>query len=672
VTAPRTRPLWADTKILRAELFSVERLELHAASLAAAQAVRPVHRLRTPLRSRLRHNETALLSAYRAVAAAVRLGHAVTPAADWLLDNYHLIEAQIREIRADLPAGYYRELPKLAEGPLAGLPRVFGIAWAFVAHTDSHFEPDTLERFVAAYQRVQPLTIGELWAVSITLRIVLVENLRRAAESIVNSRAGRRAADAAADLLLGTGVTAADPQALRRCCGDSGALAPEFALQLVLRLRDQDPQVTPARLWLEERLAAQGITTEQLVHDEHQRQGAATVTLRNIITSMRLVSDTDWTTFLERVSLVDATLGRHAGYAAMDFATRNLYRTAIEKLARRHGNPELQIAQVALQAALAGASRSEREGDPGYYLISTGRTAFEQSLAGHVPWHCRWQPVVTLPGAGAYIGLIALVTLGILGGAMYAMDWHGADVPLVTLCLLGIIPALDMAVALVNRIITRAFGATTLPALELRDGVPVEWRTMVVVPTLLTSTAEITALARRLEIHHLASPGGALHFALLTDWTDADDETTATDAALLDAGIAAIATLNARHGPLDGSDRFLLLHRRRVWSRTQRMWMGWERKRGKLHELNRLLRGATDTTFIGPGSLPPATPQGVRFVITLDSDTRLPRDTARRLVGKLAHPLNRPRLDPSSRRVVEGHAVLQPRVTSSLPMRGAG
>ncbi len=240
---------------IRSELFSVERLEQHAESLAVAQAVARRGGRGRRLDARLKDNGQVLLAAYREIAAAVREGLIITPAAEWLVDNFHVAEEQIREIRDDLPPGYYRQLPKLADGPLAGYPRVFGLAWAFVAHTDSLFDPQTLGRFVRAYQRVQPLTIGELWAVAITLRIVLVENLRRSAEGIMRGRAAGHGADALADRLLGGGREAqladADLQRLER-----GGLTGTFAVQLIQRLRDQDPAVTPALRWLEERLAA--------------------------------------------------------------------------------------------------------------------------------------------------------------------------------------------------------------------------------------------------------------------------------------------------------------------------------------------------------------------------------------------------------------------------------
>ncbi|HET9061947.1 MAG TPA: glycosyl transferase, partial [Candidatus Binatia bacterium] len=296
----RLRVAWQDLEEpIRSELFSLERLEQHAQSLAEAQRITTKRRPDRRLTRRLRDNNRTLLAAYRAIAAAIREERAITPAAEWLVDNFHVVEDQIRELRDDLPQGFYRQLPKLAAGPLAGYPRVFGLAWAFVAHTDSHFDPQTLCHYVRAYQRVQPLTIGELWAVPIALRLVLIENLRRGAERIISSRAARQEADALADRLLGIGGSPSEPAAAALRPLDGGFLSPAFAMQLVQRLRDQDPKVTPALRWLDERLAAQGTTADVIVREEHQRQVSMNVTVRNIITSMRLISAVDWAEIFE-------------------------------------------------------------------------------------------------------------------------------------------------------------------------------------------------------------------------------------------------------------------------------------------------------------------------------------------------------------------------------------
>jgi len=226
---------------IRAELFSAERLEQHAESLAAAQTVTTDSDSGRPLIPRVLENGRALLEYYRATAKSVQQDLTITPAAEWLVDNFYIVEEQLREIRDDLPPGFYKKLPKLASGHLQGYPRVYGVAWAYVAHTDSRFDPDVLRAFVTAYQRVQPLTIGELWAVAITLRIVLVENLRRVAERLLLSRRARDEADVLADSLLGTGGQATISPASVLRDFEKKPLERAFAVQLVQRLRDLDP-----------------------------------------------------------------------------------------------------------------------------------------------------------------------------------------------------------------------------------------------------------------------------------------------------------------------------------------------------------------------------------------------------------------------------------------------
>ncbi len=664
------KPPWNDTAAIREALFSVERMEEHAQSLALTQGVKPHRQLGHPLLDRLAANEASLIDSYRSICTAVDDKAAITPAAQWLIDNFHLVERQIREIRLDLPPRYYRQLPKLADGPFAGLPRVFGLVWAFVAHTDSRFDVDAWCAFIHAYQEEQPLTIGELWASAITLRIILVENLRRIAERIVYSRDERRKADAIADHLLSLDGPDQSEDDLVDQLGPA-ARSDALALQLIHRLRDQSPALTAMLGRLDERLAADGRTTDIAIHDEQQRQIAANVTVRNIITSMRHISDVDWSVIFERVSLVDPVLAKGCDFAEMDFATRNLYRTAVEQLARGSGLDELEVANRAVEAAAAASER--RRKDPGYYLTAEGRSGFEAAL-GFRPsvWTIAGRAYRAL-GVGGYAGAGALVALLLLGFPVLfhveaSVDW----ILLGVLGLLGAVPAIDSAVALVNQGVTRQFGVTQIPGLELRGELPAELRTLVVVPTLLTRREAVIEQIERLEIHHLASIGGEIQFALLSDWPDAASETVEGDDALLQAAVEAIARLNGRHAPAPGGDRFLLLHRRRVWNESQRLWLGWERKRGKLHELNRLLRGARDTTFLSLDWRPPTVPEGVRYVITLDADTRLPPDTVRRLIGKMAHPLNQPIVDPERRRVIEGYAVLQPRVTPNLPVGDEG
>ena len=678
---------------IRSEVFGAERLEQHAESLAAAVRVTGNPIRGRDLLPRVGDNGRALLDAYHNVVEAVAAKREITLAEEWFLDNFHVVDQQLREIRDHLPRGYYRRLPKIAEGHLEGCPRVYALAWAYVAHSDSRFEVQTLGRFVRAYQRVQPLSIGELWAVAIHLRMVLVENLRRLSVQAVRARLSRARADELADRVLGLSARLAKDRedALRHL--DDTALEGAFAVQLIQRLRDQDESVTPVLDRLNRSLSAQGTSPSAVVAHEQQEQGAANATVRNIITSMRWMSSIDWLEFFESVSLVDEELRAAPAFLAMDFATRDEYRNQVEALSRESGRSEIEVAREAVQSAenarqdsrrsapaaeesgarsnaeqLTGISNRAEE-DPGFYLVSRGRRQFEQRLGAHVPLRLRLQRLVRAHAITAYLGGIVALTILQLCSLLFVAWGAGAEIwMLALLAVLGLVPASDIATALVHRVVAAWLPPTRIPKLELAHGVPSELRTLVAVPTLLADHADIEEQLERLEVHYLANSEGDLYFALLTDWPDALCEHTPSDASLLAALADGIDRLNTRYeGPPDGGERFLLLHRRRLWNEQEGKWIGWERKRGKLHELNRLLRGALDTTFISIRDRAPAIPKDVRYVITLDADTRLPKGTAYRLVGAMAHPLNRPQFDPLQGRVVNGHAVMQPRITPSLP-----
>ncbi|RYI23971.1 MAG: glycosyl transferase, partial [Acetobacteraceae bacterium] len=652
--------VWRDSAPIRADLFGTERLEHHAQSLAAAQPVFEGTSLRVkPLSRRVRENEDVLLTAYRTCAQAVQAGEVISPAAEWLLDNFHLVEQQLRQIRDDLPPGYYRQLPKLSEGPFAGYPRVFGLTWAYVAHTDSLMSGPVLARFVRAYQQVQPLMIGELWAVAITLRIVLVENMRRLAVQIVDGHALRQEADAIVDAVLAAPKTTgqATLSVLQRVVApyETDPLPDIVASQIAKRLRGLDPLHTPLLGWLEDRLRQQGTTLEEVVASTQIRLGASNVTMRNIVTSMRLASELDWADFFEEVSLVEARLRSHPTYPAMDFATRNRYRTEIEILAQHAPLTEGDVTDAAL--ALAGKGDTDYRRDPGHWLMGEGRSELEAAIGFRPPVHLTLVRSLGRIGFGGYVAALLAMAAAILTLGLALMAAAGAGAfPLLILGVLGAGPAAELATAIVNLVITRSVPPKPLPGLDLTRSIPPDLRTLVAVPVLLRDADDIAAEIERLEVHHLSSTGGAVHYALLSDGPDSSTETDPQDARLIAEATAAIARLNDRYPGEDG-DRFHFLHRRRLWNPAEGVWMGWERKRGKLAELNRLLRGATDTSYsVVSSPLPP----DIRYVITLDADTRLLRGTVAQMVGKIAHPLNRARFDTASQRVTGGYGILQP------------
>ncbi|MEC9404824.1 MAG: glucoamylase family protein, partial [Pseudomonadota bacterium] len=676
-----SRAPWNDINPVRAEMFGVERLEQHAASLAEQQDVTLKPPRVVSLQRRLEENAIALSATRKACNLELAAGHPIVPAAQWFLDNYHQVAAQICESRTDLPASYYRTLPKLADGAFRGYPRVFGLVWAYVAHTDSHLDAVVLARFIRAYQQVQPLTIGELWAIPITLRLVLLENLRRLSDQIRMGHKRRHEADQLADRILGAGNTQSHPSAYLET-GLNGRMSEVFAAQLAKRLRDYDPLITPAIGWLEERLAAQGSDIDLVVHHAQERQGASNVSVRNVVTSLRTISEMDWPDLFESVSLVDATLRQHAGFAAMDFASRTLYRTAIEDLARHCDHSETKVAELVLEAAgsasgIAATSlsdpQSQRRSDPGWHLLAEGRAAFERQIGVRRAW---WHWHHFHPGLSCYAGSIIGVTLGLLALGHWAVSGLAngsvSSLFLALLAFAALVPASTVAQIVIDRLIGWTVPPTVLPGLALEDGIPASLRTLVVVPTLLTNVSDMREQIEGLEVHYLSGTHGHVSFALLTDGVDAPHQNLPGDAALVELIDKEIARLNTLYGSAPSGVRFLHLHRQRRYNPVEKLWMGWERKRGKLQELNRLLRGAEDTDYRTPDGGTPAIPPDVRYVLTLDSDTRMPRDTVRWLIGKMAHPLNRPVIDPALRRVRAGHAILQPRVTPAMPAERRG
>lgn len=668
----RHHPKSLDEEPIRAELYSIERLEQFAAALAAEhKATTTVRDRRRLLLPRLEENRRQLLAAYTTLANTIREERAISPAAEWLVDNFHLVEEQLREIREDLPPGYYRELPKLKDGKLAGYPRIYSIALALVAHTDSRLETETLKRFMRAYQQITPLSIGEAWALAITLRLALVENLRRLATRIIVARDEREEADALADKLID--LAGRQPEQLLptlayvRKPGQQFDRA--FVVQLTQRLRDQDAALMPAFDWLEKQLARQGTIAEEIVHLEHQRQAEAQVSVGNIITSMRLLSTIDWRDFFEAVSLVDPVLREDpaGAYALMDFATRDRYRHIIERISRRSKISEPDVArravEMAAQIALADAP-DERQSHVGFFLIDDGRARLERELSYRQGLRERVSRFVLRRPTVSYLGAITMLTLLILTALFaHAFHNHASTLSLVLVVALALVPASELALTALNIDVTLFFKPRTLPKMDYSKGVPEEARTMIVVPTIFSSEAAVRELLEKLEVHYLANTDEHFHFALLGDWSDAAQEEMPDDAVTLDAAVSGIEELNARYAK-DDADYFYLFHRRRQWNASEEKWIGWERKRGKLEEFNRLLRGARDTSYIvsvGDQSVLPR----IRYVITLDSDTQLPRDAARRLVGTIAHPLNRAQLDPQTHIVARGYGILQPRVSVS-------
>lgn len=664
-----------DVELLRAELFSVRQLTRHAAFLAQQ------HRIDTRpgpdrLLPRLSDNARVLLQAYNVVTAADTPGQRMPPTEAWLLDNFYLIEQQISLARRHLPTGYSRELPRLADGQSAGFPRIYDLALELISHMDGRVDNENVTSFIASYQTVEPLRLGELWAFPIMLRLALLENLRRVAAYIAQRREERDAAARWADLMFAAAES--DPkqliQLLAQFAQADVPLTTSFVEEFYDRLQAQGPAMAFVQTWVEQKLMEQGITATKLSEAAGRTTAANQISIANSIGSLRFISSMDWQQQVESLSGVEKTLRDDPSgiYPQQDFATRDRYRNAIEHMARGSTCTEMDVAREAIVLARVAATQrgpSDRSAHVGFYLIDQGRISLERGVGCRVSFMSRLKRAGRRLRLPLYLGSILALTLLIMVGVLDAIgrvEARGGFHDF--LMVLGLLAAAALATTFVNQVVTLSLPPRLLPRLDFSEGIPTAHRSMVIVPTLVGSRQEIDRLFEALEIRYLGNRDPNLFFALLTDFHDAPQQTLPGDADLLAYARATVEALNETYRD-DRPCIFYLFHRPRLWNPFERVWMGYERKRGKIEQFNARLRGEALTAFseiVGDTSFL----ESVRYVITLDTDTQLPRDAAWKLVGNLAHPLNRPVYDATKGRVVEGYAILQPRVSISLTSAG--
>ncbi|WP_333679353.1 glucoamylase family protein [Dyella sp.] len=661
---------------LRAELFSAEQMEQHGMALARQHKLSP-RSSSDRLLKRLDENATLLLQACEALTAVAKSNRRISPAAEWLLDNYYLIEEQIRIARKHLPRQYNRELPCLVqEGEGKGLPRVYVLALETISHGDGRVDDESLSRFMTAYQNVQPLKLGELWAIPIMLRLALIENLRRAAVRVLSDWRYRDQASKWADLLVE--IAEHDPKSVVIGVADMARSDPPmtsaFVAELARRLQGQSPILAMPLTWVEQRLAETGSSIEHELQREAQEQAANQVSVGNSIGSLRHLSAIDWHAFVERLSIVEQTLQNDpAGvHPRMDFATRDQYRHVIERLARSSKLTEGEIAQQAIELATTHATEHVITGigaHVGYYLIDEGLPALERKAGYRYHAWANLRRVLLRHALALYLGMMVLLTLLLAAPIVRAASISGfPDWALALVAVPALLAASQFALGLVNWIVTVTTSPSMLPRMDYTLGVAPAARTLVAVPTLLGSVQDVEDMIEALEVHFLANRDQNVHFALLSDFKDADEEWLENDQSILRLARQHVEALNAKYAPGSG-DRFFLLHRPRRFNAADKVWMGYERKRGKLADLNNLLRtGHAEAFMLTVGPLESL--RGIRYVITLDADTQLPRDAAQALASVMAHPLNQPVYDASTGRVLRGHGILQPRLGISLPSSG--
>ena len=657
----------------RSELYSSEQMDRHGKTVARSHLLRkgrPVDKLL----KRLDNNEQKLLEVRNLLVESIRNGKTITPASEWLLDNFYLIEEQIVIARKHLPKRYSEDLPYLASGGSEGLPRVYDIVLEIISHSDGRVDVPSLTSFIANYQSFSILNLGELWAIPIMLRLGVIENLRRVASKIAVDVIDHNLADHWADKMIET--VKENPANLILVIADMARSKPmldsHFVACFTRKLQGNGPALALPLTWMEQQLSATGNSSIDLVLQENQKQAADQVSVRNSIGTLRLIGSTDWREFVETLSTVEQVLrqDKTGTYPLMDFATRDRYRHVIERICKSCSLSETQVAEKAIALSQQNKNDdpvSQKKKHVGFYLIGEGLKELEHASGMRYTLRLKLSRAAGKMPVPLYIFSIFFLTLLLSAGLFFVGSDHTGYnwKMLLVIGLLSFIGCLQLAVSLVNWISTIWIHPQLLPRMDFSKGIPTECRTVVVIPTMLSSEAYIEQLIEGLEIRFLANRQANVHYGLLTDLTDADLETLPGDENRVALVARRIKELNEKY-PNQQSDTFCLFHRSRTWNPREKKWMGYERKRGKLSALNAFLRkeeGGDFSLVIGDHE----TLSNVKYVITLDSDTQLPRESVWKFVATMAHPLNKPYYDPDKRRITEGYGILQPRVEPSIP-----
>jgi cyclic beta-1,2-glucan synthetase len=610
----------------------------------------------------LRKYEVGIESARADLAEATRLDYGVTHAAEWILDNAYLIRSHIAEIRHNLPVNHAKILPVLAGTNHPWRFRASHVAADLIFKTGHRVTQESILTFLEAYQSRTPLTIAELWVFPLLLRMVLLERLMRLAELTSLRQHQKELADFWANRLL-TGVNQG-PEQFERILAEldrgTHGLTPHLIARLGEQLHKEESALVPLHKWIEDKM---GTHLADIILREHAEEANDVMLIASAIGSLRQLAELQYPKIVVAVSRMEAILCEDpAGiHSRSDFDTRDRCRRIVEEAARQAKTSELEVARQAVDLAKQAAADT-REGCVAYYLLDEGLPDLEKRVGRSVPWRQRALRFLYRHPTVLYLGSLTVLIGSITGGFLFAAYTLGVLSPMMLFVLgtMALVPSCELAIQLLQMGLASILPPRVLPKMSFEEsGIPEDCRTLVVVPMMLLTPDSIRGEIEKLEVRYLSNPEAGLQYSLLADFTDAEEPEMAEDDKLLGIAVKGIEDLNARHG----HGTFILFHRVRTWCETEQRWIGWERKRGKLEELNRLLNGEESTLLTTAG--PPSA--GIRYVITLDADTQLPHGTARRLIETIAHRLNRVQLTDGFRDRARGYTVIQPRVSITLP-----
>ncbi|MDP4089580.1 MAG: glucoamylase family protein, partial [Bacillota bacterium] len=645
-----------------------EELERHAVQISTHYSETRRMSCRRKLMKSLDTSFEKILKGYDIIDELGENKRDMVPAAEWLLDNLYLVQKEYKDIKLNMPESYYNNLPVISKGIMKGYPRIYHIAVEIVSHTDGMLDENRVERFISAYQKNTILTSGELWALPIMLRIALIQNISYIVDRIVYALKEKRRGEIVADRIINAFTEKRLKGEIDGLSASKLTYSSHFVERVIKVIRDNGVDSDEVYTWLNEKLEANQSNIEKTIGKEHRKQANYQLSLGNSITSIRVLGGLNWRDAFERLSYVEMILKNDPGkvYSKMDFESRDYYRHKLEVMARKAKIGEAFVAKKVVECAKEAETNENEQyrRHIGYYLIDEGLPMLEKKIDYRPSFGARSVKWIKAHPLTVYLGIIVLGTLLITLAAVAAGIELNGNIGIwkyVLTALAVIIPSSEIVISILNWSINTLSSPRFVPKLILEEGIPDESSTVVVIPTLISDEKRVKNLIDDLEVYYLANSESNLYFAILGDFNDSSREHEDKDELIINTALKEIEALNRKYAG-EGRELFYFLCRYRMYNEKQRLWMGWERKRGKLVEFNSLLRGNRNTTYnIISGNIERL--QKTKYVITLDADTILPRDSAKRLIGAMSHILNRAKVDTALKKVLRGYGVMQPRVS---------
>ncbi|CZQ86184.1 glycosyl hydrolase 94 [Trichococcus palustris] len=661
-----------------------QELEMHVKNLADEHSNFMTNNIPNWPIPRLDDNYNFIHSVYRDLSSDIQLNEQFAPVSEWLLDNFYFIEELVKELQRNLSKKTFSKLPDLRGGDFKNYPRIFALIMELVTHTDGKINEENLLNYMKVYQGENVLYDREIWAIPVVMKIALIENIRHICEDIQETQNQRHRAEEIFDKWL-TGDDMSEIRNLVRTnIKEFDETSFLFIEHLLYHLRKSGKNYTEFLNVIEETLEDQGTTIEKSIRKEHELQSSNTVSIGNYITSLKYFSTLEWSTIFEEISFVGKILKEDPAeiYSLMDIATRNYYKGKVEELADIYGVSEIHVAKEAIELTKNAYSESkesdaecsgfQRTHHVGYYLIGKGTEILGEKLGGSRSIIPKIKKMIKKNLGVLYFGSISLLLVTFIAVAVrYAISNASQNAALIAVIagFAVLIPSSEIAFCAANHIFGSRLGPSFFPKLELKEGIPEDMGTIIVMPAILPDGKRVEELLGNLERHYLLNKENNLYFALLGCFKDGDSPVEEDDSKIIEKAINGIKELNTKYSdPI--TERFYFFHRKRQFSKENNQWIGWERKRGALLEFNDMILGSNGTSIVY-ASPPFPTFKNIKYVITLDSDTILPMDAAKKMIGIMAHPLNRPSIDKEKGIVTEGYGILQPKVDIEMESTNA-